>query len=88
MSPRSIFRSLLLFLFLPLAVSANDRDYSTNPLMQNEVRTLKQMLDYVHFNRNAVKQGDYPKLITDYMALLDPQRLYFTSGDEQSLRRL
>ncbi|MDP2137022.1 MAG: carboxy terminal-processing peptidase, partial [Candidatus Didemnitutus sp.] len=64
------------------------RDYSTNPLMQNEVRTLKQMLDYVHFNRNAVKQGDYPKLITDYMALLDPQRLYFTSGDEQSLRRL
>ncbi len=88
MSARSFFHSLLLLLFLPLAVLGSDRNYTTNPLMQNEVRTLKQMLDYVHFNRNSVKQGDYPKLITDYMALLDPQRLYFTSSDEQSLRRL
>ncbi len=84
---RSLLRLALLAVLLPGAF-AFDRDYTTNPLMQNEVRTLKQMLDYVHFNRSAVRSQDYPKLITDYMALLDPQRLYFTAGDETSLRRL
>jgi carboxyl-terminal processing protease len=84
---RPLLRLFLLVALLPGAF-AIDRDYATNPLMQNEVRTLKQMLDYVHFNRSAVTARDYPKLITDYMALLDPQRLYFTAGDEQSLRRL
>lgn len=84
---RPLLRLALLAVLLPGAF-AFDRDYATNPLMQNEVRTLKQMLDYVHFNRNAVSSDDYPKLVTDYMALLDPQRLYFTAGDETSLRRL
>ncbi|MBA4137166.1 MAG: tail-specific protease [Opitutus sp.] len=85
---RPLLRLALLIAFVPAAFALTDRDYTTNPLMQNEVRTLKQLLDYVHFNRNAVKAEDYPKLITDYMALLDPQRLYFSAGDEQSLRRL
>jgi carboxyl-terminal processing protease len=85
---RPFFHALLLVAIAIPGAIAIDRDYATNPLMQNEVRTLKQMLDYVHFNRNAVKSEDFPKLITDYMALLDPQRLYFTAGDEQSLRRL
>jgi carboxyl-terminal processing protease len=85
---RAFFRSLSAAVLLPAALFATDRNFATNPLMQNEVRTLKQMLDYVHFNRSAVTAADYPKLITDYMSLLDPQRLYFTAGDEQSLRRL
>jgi carboxyl-terminal processing protease len=82
------FRAALWLAAVPVAFAITDRDYATNPLMQNEVRTLKQMLDYVHFNRNALRSEDYPKLITDYVALLDPQRLYFTASDEQSLRRL
>ncbi|MBX3736163.1 MAG: carboxy terminal-processing peptidase [Candidatus Didemnitutus sp.] len=81
-------RTVLWLAAAPVAFAITDRDYSTNPLMQNEVRTLKQMLDYVHFNRNGIKADDYPRLITDYMALLDPQRLYFTAADEQALRRL
>jgi len=81
-------RTILWLAAVPVAFAITDRDYSTNPLMQNEVRTLKQMLDYVHFNRNGIKADDYPRLITDYMALLDPQRLYFTAADEQALRRL
>jgi len=85
---RSLFHALVALALLPAAFATTDRNFSTNPLMQNEVRTLKQMLDYMHFNRNAVANTDYPKLITDYMALLDPQRLYFTADDEQSLRRL
>lgn len=86
-SPR-LLRAVLWLALVPVAFAITDRDYTTNPLMQNEVRTLKQMLDYVHFNRNALSSEDYPKLITDYMALLDPQHLYFTANDEQSLRRL
>jgi carboxyl-terminal processing protease len=86
------FRLLAVLAFVLASASAvfalNDRNYSTNPLMQNEVRTLKQLLSYVHFNRAAVDPKDYPQLITDYMAMLDPQRLYFTTADEQSLRRL
>ncbi len=81
-------RIALFLALIPAVFATTDRNYTTNPLMQNEVRTLKQLLTYVHFNRNAVKPADYPQLITDYMALLDPQRLYFTAGDEQSLRRL
>jgi len=86
------FRLLAVLAFVLASASAvfalNDRNYSTNPLMQNEVRTLKQLLSYVHFNRAAVDPKDYPQVITDYMAMLDPQRLYFTAADEQSLRRL
>lgn len=85
---RPLFHALCALVLLPSVFANTDRNFATNPLMQNEVRTLKQMLDYMHFNRNAVANTDYPKLITDYMALLDPQRLYFTSPDEQSLRRL
>lgn len=85
---RPLIHALCALVLLPSVFANTDRNFATNPLMQNEVRTLKQMLDYMHFNRNAVANTDYPKLITDYMALLDPQRLYFTSPDEQSLRRL
>lgn len=85
---RPLFHALCALVLLPSVFANTDRNFATNPLMQNEVRTLKQMLDYMHFNRNGVANTDYPKLITDYMALLDPQRLYFTSPDEQSLRRL
>lgn len=85
---RALVRLCLAALLVPATFAVNDRDYSTNPLMQNEVRTLKQLLNYVHFNRGAVKPEDYPKLVTDFMALLDPQRLYFTATDEQTLRRL
>lgn len=70
------------------ASGASDRPLTTSQLMQHEVRTLKQMLDYVHFNRHGVTPEDYPRLITDYMALLDPQRLYFLATDEEALRRL
>lgn len=85
---RRLLSAALCLALAPLAFAITDRDYSTNPLMQNEVRTLKQMLDFVHFNKTALKPEEYPQLITDFMALLDPQHLYFTSEDEQSLRRL
>ncbi len=55
--------------------------------MRLETRYLVQMLEYFHYNKDAVTTADYPQLITAYMQELDPQRLFFTLGDEQSFRR-
>jgi len=45
------------------------------------------MLEYFHYNKNAVTPDDYPQLISDYLKELDPQRLFFTTVDEQAFRR-
>ncbi len=55
--------------------------------MKLETRYLVQMLEYFHYNKDAVTTADYPQLITAYMQELDPQRLFFTLGDEQAFRR-
>ena len=78
---------LLLVWIAPLAAETKDRNYKTTPVMRHEVRTLVQMLEYFHYNKGAVTAKDYPQVITDYMAELDPQRLFFTAQDEASLRQ-
>ena len=85
----SLLRRLALLALLPVlcASAAIDRDYKTTPVMRLEVRTLVQMLEYFHYNKDVVSSADYPQLVTDYMAELDPQRLFFTAPDEQALRR-
>ena len=55
--------------------------------MSNEARVLVQMLDLYHYNKEAMSPADYTKLISEYMADLDPQRLFFTFQDEQALRQ-
>lgn len=78
---------IVLGLFLGTAgLFASDRNYKTTPVMRHEVRTLVQMLEYFHYNKGAVTSKDYPQVITDYMAELDPQRLFFTAQDEATLR--
>ena len=64
----------------------NDRNFNTTPLMSNETRTLVQMLEYFHYNKDAVNNTDYPQLVTEYMGDLDPQHLFFTALDETTLR--
>lgn len=81
---RAIALSLAL---LSTALAVPDRDFKTTPVMRLETRTLVQMLEYFHYNKDAVTPADYPELITDYMKELDPQRLFFTADDEQSFRR-
>lgn len=77
---------LALALLLP-ATAAPDKQFKTTPVMKLETRTLVQMLEYFHYNKDAVKGSDYPQLISDYLAELDPQRLFFTAEDEQAFRR-
>ncbi len=80
------FVALSLALLTP-AFAAPDREFTTTPVMRLETRTLVQMLEFFHYNKDAVTAADYPQLISDYMAELDPQRLFFTAEDEQSFRR-
>ena len=86
------FPRLLLSLGLAVLVVSNvhaipDTELKTTPVMRLETRTLVQMLEYFHYNKDAVTSTDYPQLITAYMHELDPQRLFFSASDEQAFRR-
>ncbi len=85
---RSFPRFLALALLLATAARAvPDRDFKTTPVMRLETRTLVQLLEVYHYNKDAVTTKDFPDLITDYMKEgLDPQRLFFTAEDEQAFR--
>ncbi len=82
--PRFAILSLAL---LTAASAAPDREFKTTPVMRLETRTLVQMLEYFHYNKDAVTTADYPELISDYLKELDPQRLFFTAEDEAAFRK-
>jgi carboxyl-terminal processing protease len=81
-------RHFLLTLLLVTAVqAAPDREFKTTPVMKLETRTLVQLLEVYHYNKDAVTAADFPQLITDYMKEgLDPYRLFFTAEDEKNFR--
>jgi carboxyl-terminal processing protease len=87
-SPSVPARALGLSLaLLASAFAAPDREFKTTPVMRLETRTLVQMLEYFHYNKEAVTAKDYPELISDYMKELDPQRLFFTAEEEKTFRQ-
>lgn len=87
-STRSSAKFILLSLLLLTAVHAvSDREFKTTPVMKQETRTLVQLLEAYHYNKDAVSPADYPQLISDYMKEgLDPSRLFFTAEDEKNFR--
>lgn len=85
---RLLAGSAALFLGLSgVVLAVPDRELKTTPVMRLETRALVQMLAQFHYSKDAVTTADYPQLITAYMQELDPQRLFFTLGDEQAFRR-
>ena len=86
------FRTPAKFLSLSLllvtaALAAPDREFKTTPVMKLETRTLVQLLEVYHYNKDGVTPADFPQLIGDYMKEgLDPQRLFFTAEDETAFR--
>jgi len=91
-SVKSALRHLAVSAALILALASGaaavpDRELKTTPVMRLETRYLVQMLEHFHYNKDGVTTADYPQLITAYMQELDPQRLFFTLGDEQAFRR-
>jgi carboxyl-terminal processing protease len=91
-SPSTLLRRSLLIALVALAglsaLAAPDRSYSTTKVMSLEVRALVQMLEHYHYNKSAVTSADYPEMIEQYMAGLDPQHLFFTAEDRDTFRRL
>jgi carboxyl-terminal processing protease len=86
--PSPLARSLVLSVtLLASTFAAPDREFKTTPVMRLETRTLVQMLEYFHYNKEAVTAKDYPELISDYLKELDPQRLFFTTEDEKAFRQ-
>lgn len=73
---------LLLSLCAATALVAADRKFSTSSTLSTEARTLVQLLEQAHYNRDAVKSSDYTQVIPDYMGELDGQRLFFLNSDK------
>jgi carboxyl-terminal processing protease len=86
--PLPAVRQFVLSLLLVIAVhAAPDREFKTTPVMKLETRTLVQLLEVYHYNKDAVTPADFPQLISDYMKEgLDPYRLFFTQEDEKNFR--
>jgi len=77
----------LLLLVSSLAVCAQpaqDHTFSTSTAQSKEVQFLVKLLEEVHYNRDAVKPGDYGELIGDYMTDLDGSRMFFLESDKQA----
>ncbi len=59
-----------------------DRKFTSSPTLGIEARTLVQLLEQAHYNREAVHSADYAEVIPDYMGDLDGQRLFFLGSDK------
>lgn len=73
---------LLLALAVGLTAATGDRKFATSTTLGKEVRTMVQLLEGAHYNRDAVRSADYRNVISDYMDSLDGQRLFFLSPDQ------
>lgn len=71
------FVAAVILLGTSATLSAADRKFSTSTSLSTEARTLIQLLEQAHFNRDSVKSSDYTEVISAYMGDLDGQRLFF-----------
>lgn len=70
------------------ADAAGDRKFTTSPSLSTEARTLINLLEQAHYNRDAVRSTDYAQVIPSYMGDLDGQRLFFLETDKKSFNDL
>jgi carboxyl-terminal processing protease len=72
---------------LPVARALPERNFETTPARTIEVRAMVDLLEHFNFNHEAVDRQQKPELghdlIHDFMANLDPQRLFFLATDEE-----
>lgn len=91
MSPVFSFKKLRHFAVYSLlgasALLAADRKFSTSTSLSTEARTLVQLLEQAHFNRDSVKSSDYTEVISTYMGDLDGQKLFFLSSDKAEFEK-
>lgn len=71
-------------LALPATHAATDRKFATPQTLSMEARTLVNLLEQAHYNRDAVHPSDYAQVIPSYMSDLDGQRLFFLDSDRKA----
>lgn len=76
--------AVLLTSALASATWAADRKFVTSETLSSEARTLVNLLEEAHYNRDAVHRSDYEQVIPSYMSDLDGQRLFFLQTDKQA----
>lgn len=79
---RSLGALAMVALIVASTASAADRKFSTSPVLATEARTLIQLLEQAHYNRDAVRDSDYVQVVPDYMSELDGQHLFFLGSDK------
>ncbi len=67
-----------------LGLAATDRKFTTSATLSTEARTLVNLLEQAHYNRDAVHTSDFAQVIPSYMNDLDGQRLFFLDSDKKS----
>ena len=73
----------LLALSVPSALLArSDQKLSSSSALTVEARTLVQLLEQAHYNRDSVRSTDFAEVIPEFMADLDGQRLFFLASDK------
>ncbi len=92
MSTALSFKNLRRFAVIALlgataALGAADRKFSTSTSLSTEARTLIQLLEQAHFNRDSVKSSDYTEVISTYMGDLDGQKLFFLASDKAAFEK-
>ncbi len=73
---------ILAFVLAATASRAVDRKFETLPSLRTEARRVIDLLEQVHYNRDAVHPADYDQVIGDYMGELDGQHLFFLNRDK------
>ena len=68
--------------------AATDRKFSTSATLSTEARTLVNLLEQAHYNRDAVTSADFGQVIPSYMNDLDGQRLFFLETDKKNFEDL
>jgi carboxyl-terminal processing protease len=68
-----------------------ERNFETSRTLATEVSTMVELLEQVNFNHEAVNHEPKDKLggdlIHDYMAELDPNRLFYLATDQEAFTR-
>jgi carboxyl-terminal processing protease len=79
--PRRLACVIGFALFAAATFAVTDRKFVPSPALTTEVRTMVQLFEQAHYNRDAVRSSDYLQVIPDYMEALDGQRLFFLASD-------
>ncbi|MBP8257971.1 MAG: hypothetical protein KAX37_11650, partial [Opitutaceae bacterium] len=69
------------------AQTTKDQTFSTSTVQAKEVQFLVKLLEEVHYNRDAVKPGDYGEIVQDYMTELDGARMFFLESDKDAFTK-